>query len=126
MIVIRRTASACRFSTALAHGASKNYGVVANEPQNAWTYGGEWRVGSERSTAGRAAEIGLHFHASKVYIVMGGHGRVRVAVAGHRLGVIPVRGISRLYTVVDTPHLLDGQLRLSFSPGVSVYSFTFG
>jgi hypothetical protein len=39
---------------------------------------------------------------------------------------VPVRGISRLYTIVDAPHLLDAQLRLGVSPGVSVYSFTFG
>ena len=39
---------------------------------------------------------------------------------------IRVDGISRLYTVVSRPALLDGQLNLSFTPGVSVYSFTFG
>jgi hypothetical protein len=27
---------------------------------------------------------------------------------------------------VSRPSLLDGQLSLSFTPGVSVYSFTFG
>jgi hypothetical protein len=57
---------------------------------------------------------------------MGGNGRVRVAVDGRPLRVVPVRGISRLYTVVGAPHLLDAQLRLGFTPGVRVYSFTFG
>jgi cytochrome c biogenesis protein CcdA/thiol-disulfide isomerase/thioredoxin len=104
----------------------RNYGPVSPVPQNAWAYGGTWRVGGEHATAGKGAEIALHFHASKVYLVLGGRGRVRVAVDGHRLGVVPVRGISRLYTVVDTPHLLDAQLRLSFTSGVRVYSFTFG
>jgi len=28
--------------------------------------------------------------------------------------------------VLSRPQLLDAQLRLSFTPGVSVYSFTFG
>jgi cytochrome c biogenesis protein CcdA/thiol-disulfide isomerase/thioredoxin len=105
---------------------ARDYGPVSPLPQNEWAYGGTWRVGGEHATAGPGAEIALHFHASKVYLVMGGRGRVRVAVGGHRLGVLPVRGISRLYTVVDTPHLLDEQLRLSFTPGVRVYSFTFG
>ena len=104
----------------------RNYGPVSPVPQNDWAYGGTWRVGGEHATAGEGAEIALHFHASKVYLVMGGSGRVRVAVDGHRLRVVPVRGISRLYTVVAAPHLLDAQLRLSFTPGVRVYSFTFG
>ena len=53
---------------------------------------------------------------------MGGHGRVSVSVNGHDLGTIPVEGISRLYTVLNTPHLLDAQLLLRFTPGISVYS----
>jgi hypothetical protein len=68
----------------------------------------------------------LHFHAKNVYLVMGGHGRVGVSVDGHELPPVRVDGISRLYTVVSRPALLDGQLNLSFTPGVSVYSFTFG
>jgi hypothetical protein len=104
----------------------RNYGPVSPLPQNAWAYGGSWQVGGEHAVAGSGAEIELHFHASKVYLVMGGEGRVRVAVAGRQLRVLRVRGISRLYTVVDAPHLLDAQLRLTFTPGVRVYSFTFG
>jgi hypothetical protein len=57
---------------------------------------------------------------------MGGRGRVDVLVDGHELPSIPVRGISRLYTILTWPQLLDAQLRLRFMPGVSVYSFTFG
>jgi hypothetical protein len=57
---------------------------------------------------------------------MGGRGTVRVSIDGRRGRTVPVRGISRLYTIVDAPHLLDAQLRLGVSPGVSVYSFTFG
>jgi hypothetical protein len=74
----------------------------------------------------RAAELALHFHAKDVYLVMGGNGSVGVSVDGHKLRTIAVKGIDRLYTVVTRPQLLDAQLRLSFTPGVSVYSFTFG
>jgi len=74
----------------------------------------------------RAAELALHFHAKDVYLVMGGRGSVGVWVDGHKLRTIAVKGIDRLYTVVTRPQLLDAQLRLSFTPGVSVYSFTFG
>ena len=57
---------------------------------------------------------------------MGGRGSVRISVGGRPLRTASVRGISRLYTIVDTPRVRDAQLRLGFSPGVSVYSFTFG
>ena len=57
---------------------------------------------------------------------MGGRGRVGVSLDGHKLRTIAVKGINRLYTVVSRPQLLDAQLRFSFTPGVSVYSFTFG
>ena len=106
--------------------AFSRYSAPAQIEQNAWALGGRWRLGAERSTAGPGATLGLHFHAKDVFLVMGGRGRVTVAVDGHRLGTIPVSGISRLYTVLQTPHLLDADLRLSFTPGVSVYSFTFG
>jgi cytochrome c biogenesis protein CcdA/thiol-disulfide isomerase/thioredoxin len=94
--------------------------------QNGWALGGRWQVGPEHSTAGAGASLGLHFHAKRVYLVMGGRGSVGVSIDGRRLGSIAVSGISRLYTVIKTPHLLDAQLRLTFTPGVSVYSFTFG
>jgi hypothetical protein len=57
---------------------------------------------------------------------MGGRGRVAVSVDGHELRTIAVKGISRLYTVLSAPQLVDAQLLLRVSPGVSVYSFTFG
>jgi thiol-disulfide isomerase/thioredoxin len=110
----------------LAPGAVRDYGPVRPPPQNDWAYGGAWRVEHERAIARKRAALALHFHASKVYLVMGGRGTVRVSIDGRRGRTVPVRGISRLYTIVDAPHLLDAQLRLGVSPGVSVYSFTFG
>jgi cytochrome c biogenesis protein CcdA/thiol-disulfide isomerase/thioredoxin len=106
--------------------AFARYAAPARVAQNAWGFSGRWRLGAEHSTAGPGARLVLHFHAKDVYLVMGGSGRVGVEVAGHMLGTIPVRGISRLYSVLRTPHVLDAKLQLSFSRGVSVYSFTFG
>ena len=106
--------------------APRMYQLPPRLAQNDWAYGGTWMVEEERALSGPGARIGLHFHARDVYLVMGGRGRVHVSVDGRRVKTIPIRGISRLYTVFSTPHLLDGQLRLGFTPGVSVYSFTFG
>jgi cytochrome c biogenesis protein CcdA/thiol-disulfide isomerase/thioredoxin len=109
----------------------RRYRLPARLGQNEWAYGGSWTIGDERALSGTDAEIGLHFHARDVYLVMGGHGRVRISVHGRPLGAIRASGISRLYTVLGADrargkNLLDAQLRLSFSPGISVYSFTFG
>ena len=103
-----------------------DYKAPEDVSQNSWALSGRWRLGGEHTTAVRAAELALHFHAKDVYLVMGGHGSVGVSVDGHKLRTIAVKGIDRLYTVVTRPQLLDAQLRLSFTPGVSVYSFTFG
>jgi cytochrome c biogenesis protein CcdA/thiol-disulfide isomerase/thioredoxin len=103
-----------------------SYKAPKNLPQNGWAISGRWKLGAEHTTAVRDAQLGLHFHAKDVYLVMGGHGRVRVFADGQSLGSIAVEGISRLYTVLDARQLLDAQLSLRFTPGISVYSFTFG
>jgi Thioredoxin like C-terminal domain len=67
----------------------------------------------------------VHFQASKVYLVLGGPGRVDVLVNGRKLRTVGVNG-DRLYTLVDSPHELDALLELRFTGGVSAYAFTFG
>jgi cytochrome c biogenesis protein CcdA/thiol-disulfide isomerase/thioredoxin len=94
--------------------------------QNDWAFGGTWTVEDERAISGRGAQIGLHFHARNVYIVLGGEGRVGVSVDGRRTRTLVVSGIGRLYVAVTARTTVDAQLRLTFTPGVSAYSFTFG
>jgi cytochrome c biogenesis protein CcdA/thiol-disulfide isomerase/thioredoxin len=89
-------------------------------------YGGRWRVEANRIVAGKGASLQLHFVASKVYLVLGGRGRVQITVGGKPYRTVPVSGISRLYQLLDAGR--DGQalLNLRFTPGVSAYAFTFG
>ena len=68
-----------------AANAVRDYGAVRPPPQNDWAYGGDWRVGPERAVSGKRAALALHFHASKVYLVMGGRGSVRISVGGRPL-----------------------------------------
>ena len=103
-----------------------DYSAPKDLTQNAWALSGRWTLGPEHTTAVKNAELALHFHAKDVYLVMGGRGHVDILVDGHELPSIGVRGINRLYTIVKWPTLLDAQLLLRFTPGVSVYSFTFG
>jgi len=92
-----------------------------------WSYGGEWNVGAEYAVAGTGAAIYLRFRASNVYIVAG--------PAGSDVGTIHVTTTDgtkdvtvdgyRLYTL-RTGATADELMTLDISPGVEVFSFTFG
>jgi cytochrome c biogenesis protein CcdA/thiol-disulfide isomerase/thioredoxin len=94
--------------------------------QDELAYGGAWRVAGQRIIAGPGARLRLHFHARNVYLVAGGRGQVTVFVDGRSRGLMPISGISRLYTVLRYPAVRDGILELRFTPGMSSYAFTFG
>jgi cytochrome c biogenesis protein CcdA/thiol-disulfide isomerase/thioredoxin len=88
-------------------------------------YSGRWTVRAQRIVADEDARLRLHYHARKVFLVLGGTGTVRVLVDGRRRGVVRVAA-DRLYTLVDGDSIDDAVLELRFSPGVSAYAFTFG
>jgi hypothetical protein len=106
-------------------GSESSYTFPRSLPQNALAYGGRWRVESERIVAGRGARLRLHFHADDVYLVLGGHGRVGVQVAGRPAGSVRVDSY-RLYTLRSSPRLADAVMQLDFTPGLQAYAFTFG
>jgi hypothetical protein len=101
------------------------YTLPAVLRQDDIAYGGTWNIGAQVVTPGPGASLRLHFHASDVYIVLGGHGTVQKLVDGKPAGTIKVDAY-RLYTAVSGKKLRDAILELRFSPGVRGYSFTFG
>ena len=94
-------------------------------PQNELAYGGTWTVRTERIVAGPGATLQLHFHAEKIYLVLGGRGRVQVSIAGKEKPSVKVDSY-RLYTLRDSTSLADALLTLRFTAGVEAYAFTFG
>ena len=76
--------------------------------------------------AGPGATLGLHFTADDVYLVMSGSGTVAVSYNGRHLTTFPVGGIPKLYTLFSGTVLQTGVLKLTVSPGVEAYDFTFG
>ena len=109
----------------LQPGRPATYAFPATVPQDDLALGGEWTVLQERALAGLGAKLRLHFHAAKVYLVLGGKGKVDVLLDGKKQRTVRVNG-DRLYTLVDSPRTLDKQLELRFTPGVAAYAFTFG
>jgi hypothetical protein len=93
--------------------------------EDEFAYDGTWTVESERIVAGEDARLKLRFHAQKVYLVLGGHGDVRVTVNGKLRGRVRVDG-DRLYTLVAEKRDREGVLELAFTPKLSAYAFTFG
>jgi cytochrome c biogenesis protein CcdA/thiol-disulfide isomerase/thioredoxin len=94
-------------------------------PQNALSYSGVWKIGDQRAVAVGGARLRLHFRARNVYLVLGGHGRVKTFLDRKETGSVRVDA-DRLYTLVRHPTVEDAILELRFSPGVNAYAFTFG
>jgi hypothetical protein len=97
------------------------YRLPKRLPANELAYGGQWRVQGERIVAGKTARLQLHYGAKNVYLVLGGHGTVRVE--GGRTVTVDA---FRLYTLRSSPRFHNGVLDLRFTPGVQAYAFTFG
>ena len=107
-------------------GAETAYTFPKSLGQNELAYGGHWRVNAENIVSGKGAALRFNFVAKNVYLVLGGKGRVQVLVNGKRERVVPVSGLSRLYTLISGSKVRQGILELRFTPGISGYAFTFG
>ncbi|WNI16979.1 hypothetical protein [Actinacidiphila sp. ITFR-21] len=94
-------------------------------PENEFGLGGTWSVGGQALTAGRSAAMELNFLADDVYLDVGGTGTV-TAVFGGRTRTFAVSGAPDICPVVSGSTEQQGVLKLTFSPGLSAYSFTFG
>jgi cytochrome c biogenesis protein CcdA/thiol-disulfide isomerase/thioredoxin len=110
----------------ILEGQDAPYTAPATVAQNTYAYEGRWNISSEASTSGTGASIELQYQAKDVYLVMGGSGTVAVSVNGTPTTTVTVSGVPKLYQLVDTAQSHTGLLKLSFSPGVAAYDFTFG
>ena len=104
---------------------SGQFAPPATVPANSFALAGTWTIGQESITAGQGAGITLAFHASKVYLDVGGAGTLTVS-AGGTSKVIRVFGAPDIYTVAAEQPAGDGTVTIRLSPGLAAYSFTFG
>jgi len=105
--------------------ATGQFTAPATLPANSFALAGAWTIGQESITAGQGAGITLAFHASKVYLDVGGTGTLTVS-AGGTSKVIRVSGAPDIYTVATKQPAGDGTVTIRLSPGLQAYSFTFG
>ena len=105
--------------------ATGQFTAPATLPADSFALAGAWTIGRESITAGQGAGITLAFHASKVYLDVGGTGTLTVS-AGGTSKVICVSGAPDIYTVATKQPAGDGTVTIRLSPGLQAYSFTFG
>jgi cytochrome c biogenesis protein CcdA/thiol-disulfide isomerase/thioredoxin len=99
--------------------------AAASVPASSFTLGGTWTIAPESITAGAGATMTLAYHASQVYLDVGGTGTLTVT-AGGSTRTITVSGAPDIYTVASHPSAQDGTVTIAVSPGLAAYSFTFG
>lgn len=97
----------------------------ATLPPDSFGLAGDWTIGQQSITAGKDAGITLAFHASYVYLDVGGTGTLTVSVNGTSK-VIRVFGAPDIYTVATEQPARSGTVAIRLSPGLAAYSFTFG
>ena len=105
--------------------ATGQFTAPATLPADSFALAGAWTIGQESITAGQGAGITLAFHASKVYLDVGGTGTLTVSGSGTSK-VIRVSGAPDIYTVATKQPAGDGTVTIRLSPGLQAYSFTFG
>ncbi|MFC1408164.1 cytochrome c biogenesis protein DipZ [Streptacidiphilus sp. N1-12] len=114
---------------------TKAFAYTASVPGDAFTLAGSWTVSDESLTAKADAGITLSFEADEVYLDVGGTGTITATVDG-KTTTRRVSGAPNIYTLVDRKAGAQGSaqaqgqgqdtLRVTLSPGLSAYSFTFG
>jgi cytochrome c biogenesis protein CcdA/thiol-disulfide isomerase/thioredoxin len=105
--------------------ATGQFAQPATLPANTFGLSGAWTIGQQSITAGKGAGITLAFHASDVYLDVGGTGTLTVSADGTSK-VIRVSGAPDIYTVATGQPARDRTVTIRLSPGLQAYSFTFG
>ena len=80
-----------------------------------------YTAGQQSITAGTDAGITLAYHASHVYLDVGGTGTLTISADGTSK-VIRVSGAPDIYTVANQQPARDGTVTIRLSPGLQAYS----
>jgi cytochrome c biogenesis protein CcdA/thiol-disulfide isomerase/thioredoxin len=99
--------------------------------EDAFGLGGTWTVTDESITAGKDAVITLDYTADDIYLDLSGTGSITATIRTKAAGpaktqTYAVSGAPNIYTVLHRSSIGVGTLKVTLSPGLSAYSFTFG
>ncbi|MBB4134927.1 cytochrome c biogenesis protein DipZ [Gordonia humi] len=102
-----------------------DFSYPADQRPDTFALDGRWDLDYQGATARDGASIGLDFHAKDVYIVVGGTGSLTVERDGTTT-TVPISGPPTLHRIVDKDDGGRGRVEVSPTPGLQVFSFTYG
>jgi cytochrome c biogenesis protein CcdA/thiol-disulfide isomerase/thioredoxin len=104
------------------------FALPSDQPADTFALEGDWRVETQYATpsGSTAGTVRLDFRADEVRMVLAGSGTVTVTLDDGAEHTLKIDGTPRSYAVVEGADGGRGVLRVDVSPGVDVYSFTFG
>ena len=105
--------------------ATGRFTPPATLPANSFGLAGTWTIGQQSITAGKGAGITLAYHASRVYLDVGGTGTLTVS-SGGKSETMRVSGAPDIYLVATENPAKNGTVTIGLTPGLQAYSFTFG
>jgi len=95
-------------------------------PDDTFALRGRWTLDYQGATSGSDnSNIELNYNAKNVYIVAGGEGTVTVRRDG-RTQEIPISGPPTFHQIVTGDQVARGDVEVSVSKGLQVFSFTYG
>jgi len=111
---------------------STAYTFPTHLEENAWALQGQWKITADRIISMQNnASIKINFYAKKVYIVMGNANaqkiNIKIMLNGKIINDSMMVNKHALYPVVSLGQSSQGMLQIiSSSPGLEIYTFTFG
>jgi cytochrome c biogenesis protein CcdA/thiol-disulfide isomerase/thioredoxin len=116
----------------LYRAGTKAFSYPVSLGQDDFALRGAWKVTGESITAASGSESSVgssieeRYHASDVYLDVGGTGTLTVHGSDGATQTIAVSGAPDIRTVVSSSSVHSGTVTIDVSPGLSLYSLTFG
>ena len=104
---------------------TKQFSYPADQPKDTFALTGTWTIGFNGIRAHAGGGIRLRYHASEVRIVLSGTGTITYTLDG-RKHTFAVSGVPNSYDLAKTATIEAGIANVTVSPGLTIYSFTFG
>ncbi|NLG46112.1 cytochrome c biogenesis protein DipZ [Gordonia sp. (in: high G+C Gram-positive bacteria)] len=102
-----------------------DFAFPADQRPDTFALRGRWSLDYQGARAERDATIALNYHAKNVFIVVGGAGTLTVRSNGST-STKQISGPPTLHQIVAKPDNGSGRVEVTVSPGLQVFSFTYG
>lgn len=110
----------------LTPGKTVAFGLNPAQPDDTYSLGADWTVGTQSVTSTTGSQARLNYNAAKVYHVLSGQGTVTVSIPGEPDKTIKVSGTPNAYQLVDNPTQQRKTMTLTYTPNISAFTFSFG